>query len=500
MTTHNKTARLNLEFYKKQAKSLLKSAGAGDGASVQRLQKHSPKLGKSEAALHDAQLTIAREQGFLSWPAFKRFIEESNLDFQGLVDSFIDAAVSDGARANALLAANPAIAAAGFYVALALGDAKTVERAIADAPELATEKGGPQKCEPLLYVCFSRFASPKSPHSNGLVEVARFLLQHGADPNTASHEIPNNPLSCLYAASGLNNNPELTKLLLEAGANPNDGESLYHSTEHPDLACFKLLLAHGAKPEGSNALKHILDYEHVEGVRLLLDAGADPNERNQNNETALHWGVWRRRSAQIIAALLNAGADISAKRQDGRTAYALAKLSGQSQIANLLAARGADTTLSPVDAFVASANSANPDGKTPLPAGVSFSGNERLLPDLVIAHNIAAVRALLAAGVPVDSRGEHGGTALHWACWHGIADIVKLLLEHGASLTVEDQSFHGTPAGWFGHGIHNCNNPHGNYAEVARLLIAAGATIPIVDLPTGKLDVDAVLRAHGLIK
>jgi ankyrin repeat protein len=109
------------------------------------------------------------------------------------------------------------------------------------------------------------------------------------------------------------------------------------------------------------------------------------------------------------------------------------------------------------------------------------------------------VRALLAAGVPVDARGEMGATALHWACWKGYADLVKLLLERGASVTIEDQQFQGTPPGWFGHGIHNCNEGAGDYAEVARLLIAAGATIPRVDLPTGKADVDAVLRERGLI-
>jgi ankyrin repeat protein len=92
-----------------------------------------------------------------------------------------------------------------------------------------------------------------------------------------------------------------------------------------------------------------------------------------------------------------------------------------------------------------------------------------------------------------------GATALHWACWKGYADLVELLLNHGASLTIEDRQFHGTPPGWFGHGVHNCDEGAGDYPQVARLLIAAGATIPTVDLPTGKPDVDAVLRERGLI-
>lgn len=502
MTTHSNTARLNLEFYKKQAKSLLKSAESGDALSLQRLQHHSPKLEKSKPALHDAQLTIAREQGFPSWPAFHVFIEESNLNFQELVDNFIDAAVSDYTRAKSLLAANPKIADAGFYVALVLGKTETVQRGLNESPALAKEKSGPQKCEPLLYTCFSRFANSKSPYAEGLVEVARILLKHKADPNTVSHEIPNNPLSCLYAASGLNNNPALTQLLLEAGANPNDNESLYHSTEHSDLASFKVLLKHGANPNSTNALKHMLDREDFEGIQLLLAAGADPNELNHQNASALHWAVWRGRGSKIAAALLDAGADINAKRIDGRTAYALAVISGQAETAKLLASRGADTSLAQIDSFIASVSSTSQNvsanGRIKLSAP-NFSGKEHILPDLAVSHNTSAVRALLSIGVPIDSRGDHGATALHWSCWHGFADLVKLLLDHGASLAIEDVQFHGTPPGWFVHGVNNCHEPRGDYPEVARLLIAADAAIPTTDLPTGNPEVDAVLREHGLI-
>jgi ankyrin repeat protein len=125
-----------------------------------------------------------------------------------------------------------------------------------------------------------------------LVETARVLLRHGADPNAffLPEDLPNNPLSCIYAATGLNNNPALALALLEGGANRNDGESLYHSTEHHDLACMKLLLSHDAKVEGTNALKHMLDSEDSEGLQLLLDAGADPNETNEQGATALHLG------------------------------------------------------------------------------------------------------------------------------------------------------------------------------------------------------------------
>ena len=69
-------------------------------------------------------------------------------------------------------------------------------------------------------------------------------------------------MATLYEAVNANN-VELVRSLLEAGTDPNDNESLYHSTEHRDHSCLKLLLKHGAKIEGMNALKHMLDCEDL---------------------------------------------------------------------------------------------------------------------------------------------------------------------------------------------------------------------------------------------
>jgi len=505
MPTNSEAIRLNLEYFRKQAKTLLKAAQNGDPSSLERLSRHLTKFDPAAPKLHEAQLAVAREQGFPSWPRFRSYIVQSGLDDRGLVEAFIDAAVSDLRMAEEMLAAHPQIAEAGFYVALVLGDWKRVERALSETPALAVGRSGPQNCEPLLYVCFSRFANGRSSRAADAAETALVLLRHGADPNAAliPEDLPDNPLSCLYAATGLNNNPALALALLEGGANPNDSESLYHSTEHRDLECMKLLLRHGATPAGTNALAHMLDREDPEGVRLLLAAGANPNEAGDRGETALHWAVWRGRSAPIVAALLDGGADLDAQRKDGRSAYALSVQSGQSEVATLLEARGANASLSPLDRFLGACATAAPQELERLLATrldlAAPPGSERLVPDLTMSHRTPAVRALLAAGMPVDARGDMGATALHWACWKGYADLVEILLNRGASLSIEDEQFHGTPPGWFGHGVHNCDEGGGDYPRVARLLIAAGAAIPTVDLPTGKPDVDAVLREHVLI-
>ena len=490
----------NLEYYRKQAKGLLKAAKSGDPAALQRIQVYSSTL-----SLSAAQLTIAREQGFASWTRFKQFDLSTLGDRTDLIAEFLSAATSDLRQAEAMLEQHPKLADGGFYTALVLGDHGTVRAALSERPELAVGKSGPENAEPLIYVCFSRFASAVSGRAADLAQTARVLLEYGADANASfiDPQWPDSPLSCLYAATGLNNNTALARALLESGADPNDGESLYHSTEHRDHACMRLLLEHGAQPNNVNVVNHALDGEDEEGLRLLIAAGADLRGTNGRGETPLHWAVWRGRSERIVTILLDHGAELDARRPDGRTAYALAMGSGQVATANLLAARGATTTLPPVDRFLGACVNARGEELDRLvreAAAINVAPEEyRLLPEQAMNHATGAVRALLAAGVPVDARGENGGTALHWACWKGYADIAKILLDSGASLTIEDTVFHGTPAGWFGHGIHNCGEGRGNYAEVARALIAAGATIPLVDFPSGDAEVDQILREHGIL-
>ena len=165
---------------------------------------------------------------------------------------------SQRTRAEAMLAARPEIAD-DPWAALVLG------RAWRGDPSTT---GGPRGWAPLLYVCHSCFPS---------ATLARELLDRGADPN-ASFENEYGSMSALYGAAGVAHDPELTRVLLEAGANPDDGESLYHATESPETACVELLLAHGAATRGTNALAHALDDERPGHVRLMLAAGADPNE------------------------------------------------------------------------------------------------------------------------------------------------------------------------------------------------------------------------------
>ena len=189
---------MNLEQLRKQAKELVRAARAGDAEALER-------LGGREPILARAQLVVARENGYPSWPALVAAAEAN-------ADAFVRAATENHrTRAERMLEARPEIER-DPWARLVLGRGWEGDP---NAP------GGPRGWAPILYVCHSCFASP---------ELARDLLERGADPN-ATFENEYGDMSALYGAAGVVHNPELTRILLEAGANPDDGESLYHSVE-----------------------------------------------------------------------------------------------------------------------------------------------------------------------------------------------------------------------------------------------------------------------------
>ena len=158
-----------------------------------------------------------------------------------------------------------------------LGEVERVRAALARDPALATRPTGARDWLPLLYVTHSAFLGGE--RTDGLVACARALLDAGADPDSSWQHPEFGSLSALYGAAGVAHEPRMTALLLEAGANPDDDESVYHATETSDHTCLRLLLDAGARVEGTNALAHALDTEDPAKVRLLLEHDAGPRGR-----------------------------------------------------------------------------------------------------------------------------------------------------------------------------------------------------------------------------
>ncbi len=113
------------------------------------------------------------------------------------------------------------------------------------------------------------------------------------------------------------------------------------------------------------------------------------------------------------------------------------------------------------------------------------------------ANNTAAVTLMAGAGWPVDARGQHGGTPLHWAAFHGNLEMVKALLPCRPPLELKDFEFHATPLGWAIHGsADGWYRDTGDYVGVVEALLAAGAVRPERD--DGSPQVRELLRRRGV--
>jgi len=112
----------------------------------------------------------------------------------------------------------------------------------------------------------------------------------------------------------------------------------------------------------------------------------------------------------------------------------------------------------------------------PAVAATLTADERRRLADAAQDNNTAAVRLMLEAGWPVDARGQHDATPLHWAAYHGNAEMARVLLQHQAPVNVKGDEYNGTPLGWARHGSeHGWHRKTGDYAATIEVLVAAGA-------------------------
>jgi ankyrin repeat protein len=112
--------------------------------------------------------------------------------------------------------------------------------------------------------------------------------------------------------------------------------------------------------------------------------------------------------------------------------------------------------------------------------GQSLPGDDRRkLAYAAQNNNTEAVRLMLSIGWPVDVRGQHGGTPLHWAAFHGNAEMAEVVLRYNPPLEWTDSDFHATPLGWAIHGSeHGWYCRTGNYVATVQALLKAGAKPP----------------------
>lgn len=483
-------ARPDLEQQKTLAKELLTAFRRGDSEARARIRAELPD--KSRIVLADAQFVIAREYGFATWAALKQEIASRGIDGGAVEERFRGAVQSGDTAALHRLAAH-----------------REALRGIVDAPMFDFDS-------PALVAIAGR----------GDVELVDALLALGADPNAKSRWWAGG-FHALYSATDA-----VAERLLDAGAVP-DACAAAH-LDRADL--LEQMLSrdpsrvHERGGDGQTPLHFARSREVAD---LLLARGADIDARDlDHRSTPAEWmlGDAHRpdRSRVALARHLvdrGATADIFLAAALGLVDRVLALVEESSSLLSLRTSQG-EYGEKPPSSYHIYQWTIGPNA-TPLQAAVHFGQREvieavrrfappaqllllacheanredalavlRLHPGLVQSlgevdrrslcdeawvGNAPAVELMMELGFDpavLSANGSSGTTALHCAAWNGSVRSVAAILRHPARtqlVTARDLTHNGTPLGWCCHGSLHAGKPTAHYAEVARLLIAAGA-------------------------
>jgi ankyrin repeat protein len=472
-----------LDDFRKAARRLKKAYANGDAEAASRINAHvdAGKIPKHADFLH----VIAREAGHTSWPQLKFAVESAAMTRDQRAER-LKTALYHGQHwiTEKLLRDDPALAHANLGLEIALYDLSALQKALNADPEAAARLIGIRS--PILHLAFSKEIHRSPDKLEAMLEIAELLVAHGAEVDDGYPATPgeDHKLSALYGALCHASNFELGSWLLDHGANPDDNESLYHSTEFSHTRALEILLKHGAKPDGTNALLRALDFNDLEKVRLLLEAGADPNVSARDHPSgepitaipALHQAARRGASADIIELLVDFGAAPEAVWQ-GHTAYALARIFGNRQAAAKLQELGCNTHLTATE----TALTACADGsRTTSRLDPSDLGPEdKLLLTRLAAEpgRLAHLKALVDAGLDPDEPDEMGLSPLQAAGWNGLVDEVRFFLSLKPDLAKKN-AYGGDALDTVLHGSEFApKRAEADHIACARLLLLAGSRI-----------------------
>ena len=274
-----------------------------------------------------------------------------------------------------------------------------------------------------------------------------------------------------------------------------------------DSAVVSMLLEAGADVHAPDdhgtytPLHHAARSGTVGVVRTLLEAGADANAWATGystdygwNWTPLHLASQSNPDPEVVAALLEAGADLQAPGGAGFRAPANSPLhyagaNPNPAVATALLDAGADV------------NALSPSGRTPLHEAAAY------------ASNPAVIELLVAAGADVNARDLNGYTPMHSAAWYNHRpEVMAALIAAGANLNARDPDGYVPPSG----GRANDRTPllmtvyrGGGYvgggptytkfnAPVVETLVLAGADLTLTD-GSGRTALHEAARWHPAV-
>lgn len=453
------------EILHDQVAGLFHDIQSRDAATLSRIK---PFLENLESVDEDfSRRMIARDYGFSSWDKLLERAKEGSAsgadqfapdqiacEFLRLVVLvYSETENADPQRfiqAAELLKAYPEIRSENIYTAAAIGDAEKVNEWLAHDPSLINNKGGFHGWEPIMYAAYARLPG----HSS--LEAGRVLLQQGADANAHYMWGGQYRFTALTGVFGqgeggperLPEHPDteaFARLLLSAGADPNDGQAAYNRMFEPDNLYLELLLEYGIGLADKN--------------NWLLHDEETPGRMRLHTEGTLHYQLChaiRQGFIERVELLVKYKVDINQLEVDAsiqRKPIEIALLSRQAAIADCLLSQGAtEPDFDAVDQFYIACFSGDEAVAQALLSkdaelvtatqsrypGILAEAVDRVSPDVLAM--------MLQLGF--DPNAMHYRTALHQAAWKGESTLLKILIAAGGDTSIRDHHYYAAPIGW----------------------------------------------------
>jgi ankyrin repeat protein len=440
----------NIEYYRNAAKDLLRAVRSGEPDAVERAAEVlGTRAGRRPFVLADAQHVLAQEHGFATWADFRRDVVRRR-----------DEADRPVWRLGSGEVAHYDEQAAALIDAVANGDRAAVRRAQAHVPRLAGRPAALERRDARVVVA----------REYGFRTWRELVFYVGKEAGERASS-PSEALTAAAEAVGAGDAAALRPIL---GRNPDvvfepygAGGTLLGAVTQPnvfganlgrelgvDRRCVELLIAAGS--ELDRPLNLAACFNRVELVELLLDAGGAV-------DVIEPWGI-----TPLMTAIYHGAAeaaDVLARVAVVPDALWVAAGAGlASRVAGWFTESGA---------LRAGAGDPRPNladvGWPPAPPPVPDDSEAILGEALVFAclnGRRSCAELLMERGADVDLGPYLDLTPLHVSVMSDRPEMVTLLLDHGADLTIRDGVHGGTPLSWASH----IDRPH-----LAELLRARGA-------------------------
>lgn len=270
--------------------------------------------------------------------------------------------------------------------------------------------------------------------TNGQLELVKLLLDRGAAVDAPG--LQGLTAAGVAASKGY---LEVLKTLLDSGANVHavakNGISLLHfaiqGVSHPTAKqterqqIIKFLLEKGAdinaKDKSNMTPLHFAVTSKYELAKLLLNSGADTEVTEINNKMTPLFGAVLKGDGEIVKLLLEHGANISAQDDGGNTVLhrAIVDLKENEKIVEILINNGAKIDLR------------NEKGFSPLHSSVNM-GIIKIVEMILNCEG--------DVNILIENDGDYNGfSALSIAALTGQEDIVRMLINYGADIDIQDE-------------------------------------------------------------